>query len=744
MINRPALLSYFLLEADECVNSLIEGLENLETKGYSGETLESLFRTTHTLKGSASIVKFNKTTTLSHKLEDFFEALLNRELNYEKSFIPVIKKVVNAIVALVNEIHEFGEEKSDIDSELIELIDNILHEKHLVIKEFDVSPIEVIPVTNTVRVELRMIEDIVASLGELLVQRNMITEKEKELLDVLEEISSSNRRLLKETMDFSDRYWLGVYEKAQKVTDSFFAEFSDLEFDRYDEYHIFLRKTQEITNDIVESINSLYNFSENLSQTFKSLTREINYLKDCLIELRMLPIGNLLRRVSNAIKETAKNIGKNIEIEIKGAEIKVDKPVFDGLYEPILHILRNAIQHGIESPEERLKKGKKESGNITINVKKEGRYILINIKDDGRGIDIDKVKKVALSKGLITAQHADSISKEETLSYIFVPGFSTSEEVDFQSGRGLGLSIVKTGVLKLKGTLEVSTEIEKETSLTIKIPQSLSVSNLLVFRSSNLEFALPANYVEEILMLEDFSEAMKDRNISHRNRQIPVKLFSEVFFSRNGKRFEKGYIIVFNFSGLRKGLVVEGIIGHEEATIYSFGKFLEGLTHYLGYYISGSGTPRYVIDPMKIFEEEFVFLTPLEKILQEPLISLASVLVVDDSISVRKSLQSILEAKKIKVYTAKDAAEALSLIEEKSLDLVITDLEMPIMHGYELISRLRKDERFKILPIVVLTSRGTKKHEEKAFALGADGYLVKPFDEKVVSELLEKFNIIKS
>lgn len=202
----------------------------------------------------------------------------------------------------------------------------------------------------------------------------------------------------------------------------------------------------------------------------------------------------------------------------------------------MLHILRNSIKHGIEYPEERIIKGKEQTGHIKIYVRKEGKHIIITIQDDGKGIDIDKVKEIAIQKNFITPEHASFISKEEILSYIFAPGFSTSEEIDFQSGRGMGLTIVKTTISKLKGTIEVFSKPDKETSFIIKIPQSLSISNLLTFNAHNLNFAIPINYVEEILTLEDFPQAITERNINHKNRTIPVKVFSEILFSTNGKK----------------------------------------------------------------------------------------------------------------------------------------------------------------------------------------------------------------
>ncbi|MCX8033827.1 MAG: response regulator [Thermodesulfovibrio sp.] len=743
MIDQTELIKYFLLESEEYINTLIEGLEDLENKGFSQETLESIYRAIHTLKGSASIVKFNKIATLAHKLEDLFDSIINNEIQQDISIINIARRVVNSIITLINEVSTYNEEKSELDSNLVNLIDEIVEKKVILQIEEAQDTYVSLPMTNAVRVELSVIDSLFDILSEIIVQKNVINDREKELKYLVEEILKSGKKLFSEIVSFSDRYWLSPLSDKTKVIDTFFTDFSDLEFDRYDEYHIFTRKIAEITNDINESLNELISFSEHLSANFKTLGREINTLKDNLLSIRMLPIGRLLNKISEAIKDTANNLGKQINFEIKGGDIKIDKPVLDLLYEPIIHILRNAIDHGIETPEQRLAIGKPEKGNIKLNVKKEGKYVVISITDDGKGIDIEKVKEIAINKNLLSQEQILYMNNEEILSYIFVPGFSTSEDVDFQSGRGMGLNIVKTAIAKLKGTIEVFSEIRKQTTFTIKIPQSLSITNLLIFKSSELEFAVPINYIEEILIIDDFPEVKSERLINHKNRFIPVKIFSELYFSSNGKQSEKGYIIIFNFSGIRKALLVDNILGQEEAAIYPLGKFLEGLTQYIGYVLSGQGTPRLVIDPLKIFEEEFIF-TISKPLTLESVPYTGTVLIVDDSISVRKSLQTLLETKNIRVYTAKNGAEALSILEDKNVDIVITDLEMPVMHGYELINKLRKDIRFKDLTIIVLTSRGTRKHQEKAIDLGADGFLIKPFDEKTITELLRNFPILKN
>jgi len=306
-----------------------------------------------------------------------------------------------------------------------------------------------------------------------------------------------------------------------------------------DEYLNFLKRIQEISESIEE-------FSRNL----KSLSREIQHLEEYLIEIKMIPIGKLFEEVFHKVKEMAEESGKVIEIEVKGAEIKIDPSIFEALSQPFFYILRNIVQQGIEKP----------VGYIKINAKKKGRDIVIKIKNN-----------------------------------LFPPEFSISDEMDF--------STVKKTISKLRGTVEIFSENDEETTFTIKIPQSLDVSILLIFRSLNLEFAVPITHIERIVSAEDFPNLKDEKMINHRNRVIPVKYFSEIFLQQTDKIDEKSYIIIFNMFGTRKGLLVEDILGYEEVVIQSFGKFLEGLNQYSGYYVSAEGIPRYVINPLRIFEE---------------------------------------------------------------------------------------------------------------------------------------------
>ncbi|MCS7214919.1 MAG: response regulator [Thermodesulfovibrio sp.] len=739
MTDKSDLIKYFLIEADDCLNILIDGIEELELRGYKVETIENLFRATHTLKGSANLVNLNKIAKLSHKLEDLFEALIKGEIKYDSSHLSIIKNIANLIVVMINEVHESGSEKSDIKDKDINIIDAILSKKQLPQLKYDFTTYSVPQIIGKIRIEPKKFEDIFSSLNEVFYQKNRIKDKERELINIIEEISNSSKKLSKLVENLANIEVFPVNGGNQRILDSFSTGFDELEFDTNLEYQILLNKLKEITLDIKEGVKLLTIFSEVFSSFLKSFNRENTYLIDSIIETRMIPVGKLLHRISEAIKDKAKDLGKSVEVEIIGGEIKIDQSIIESLYEPILHILINSINHGIETSEERIKKGKEPKGQIKIKVESQGNGIVISIKDDGRGIDVEKVKELAINKGFLSLEHASFASKEEILSCIFSPGFSTAPKTDFISGRGMGLHIVENEITKLNGTIEVMSEIERETTFIIKLPQHLTISKLLIFRANELDFAVPVNFIEEVLPVENFSDLAERRVIYHRERNIPVKIFLEIFFSTI-RDHQEGYLILFNFSGKRKALLVEEILGFEEAKIQCFGKFLEGLNHYLGYYISSKDIPRYVINPLKIFEEEF----KIKKSSYDPIKSLpfkASILVVDESLSVRKTIQTLFESKNFKVYTARNGVEALDILKKNVINLVITELEIPIIHGYEIIKRIKKDGRFKDTPVIVLTSIGTDKHIEKALALGAEAYIVKPFDEKVIEK--QVLNLLK-
>jgi chemosensory pili system protein ChpA (sensor histidine kinase/response regulator) len=317
------------------------------------------------------------------------------------------------------------------------------------------------------------------------------------------------------------------------------------------------------------------------------------------------------------------------------------------------------------------------------------------------------------------------------------------------SGRGVGMNAVRTQISNINGTLELSTEVGKGTTFRIKVPSSLAITNVVVFLCGGREFVMPTSLIEEVVQYEpvpanDQSDDRKESQpmVYHRGNPIQAKRLSDVFYiagdGHEGKR--DNFVLVCSISNKRVGLIVDDVLGQEEAIIKPVNRFLEGLSIYSGVTISGDGLVRLVLNPIKIFEEETrtFLITPPEIESFEG----RRVLIVDDSLSVRKYLSTFLAARNLKVYAAGNGNEALKMLEETEVDLIITDLEMPVMHGYELVSRLKASDTLKAIPIIVLTSRSTGKHREKAIELGADDYLVKPFDERALVSSLKKYSLL--
>jgi chemosensory pili system protein ChpA (sensor histidine kinase/response regulator) len=410
-------------------------------------------------------------------------------------------------------------------------------------------------------------------------------------------------------------------------------------------------------------------------------------------------------------------------------------------------MIRNSIGHGIEKGAQRIRSGKRKEGIISLSARREGINIIIEIGDDGVGIDTSKVFAAAVKQGL--AKPDAKLSREEILSLIFLPGFSTAVATDMTSGRGVGMNAVRTQISNINGTLELTTEVEKGTTFRIKVPSSLAITNVIVFISGATEFVMPTSLIEEVVHYEpvpvdDKSDDRKESvdMVYHRGTPIQAKRLSDVFyFTGNGHEGKKdSFVLVCSISNKRVGLIVDEVLGQEEAIIKPVNRFLEGLSIYSGITISGDGLVRLVLNPIKIFEEETrtFLITPPEMESFEG----RRVLIVDDSLSVRKYLSTFLMARNLKVYAAGNGNEALKMLEETEVDLIITDLEMPVMHGYELVSRIKASDTLKAIPIIVLTSRSTGKHREKALELGADDYLVKPFDERALVASLKKYSLL--
>ncbi len=767
--DRYGLFEYFLSEAEDHINTLDRGISELGTAQDTDPILEEMLRAAHTLKGAAALVKLNVTSTIAHRMEDILEELRDSERRATKGILEILSYMLDAIKGLIYDISEGREEGAGVEQGVFAKVDELMEKEKAepvypvpapqeILESEEVSeeisetfPVE-IPLPekreaigrrredfeffsgNFVKVDVRKVEEMLNLIGEITIKKNYLLQKTKDTGDIADEIFFVGRRLLKEVDNFAERYGYSLPGNI-KYIDPLLSEFGELEFDRYDDLNLFSRKLQEITSDIAEALRELSDFFGTFGDNVKNIDNLIKLLRSDISESRMIDIGRLLQRFVRPVKEMAKQYDKKIELMISGGDTKIDKVIFERLFDPLMHILRNALIHGIESPAERLQKGKKEEGLVFLSAKREGNAVIVEVNDNGRGIDTERLLNQAVKDGLFRNDYTPS--KEELLSLIFMPGFTTSETADMASGRGMGMSAVRRLISAINGVVEMDTDSGSGTTFRIKVPSTLVITNAIVFSSGDVEFIMPASLIEEIIMLDVKPDQEESPSaINYRETNIPVRNLSEILGIAIKTDKLSRPVIVCNVSNKRAGLIVDEIVGQEETIIKPINRFLGGLHLYSGTTISGDGKVRLVINPLRIFEEQ------IQPVVVKP-VGVESyvgrrILIVDDSLSVRKYVGAFLEARKFRIYSASNGAEALEVLEETPVDMIITDLEMPVMHGYELISRLKESDRLKEIPVIVLTSRSAGKHREKALQSGASGYLIKPFDEKSLLEILKR------
>ncbi len=760
-IEKSELLEYFLAEAEDYLNVIGCGLPQLESAEAADKNaiLEELFRAAHTLKGAAAIVKLTVTSRIAHSMEDIFEAFRNESLPVSKDATELLLLMLDSIANILRDISAGGEENESLEGKYSERIAALLAssggarepagvpfraEEVVEPKKEDME----YSFGNFIRLELRKIEEMFNLIGEVTILKNHMLKKTKNAGDLSEEVLFAGRRLLEEVNRFAERHSYSINDNT-KYVDPLFSEFGELEFDRYDEQNIFSRKVQELTEDITEAMKELMGFYETFQDDIKSLDRVVKNLRSDLSDSRMMDIGRLFQRFVRPVKEMAREAGKKIEFQISGQSTKIDRVIFENLFDPLMHMIRNSVGHGIENSEDRAGKGKKKEGTISLSARREGINIVIELADDGAGIDTGRIIDEAVRRGLVGPDVR--LSREEILSLIFLHGFSTAAQTDMTSGRGVGMNAVRNQIANINGTVELSTEAGKGTTFRIRVPSSMAITNVIVFNYASMEFVMPTSLIEEVVQYEPMAEKVEVEGlervgnmVNYRGATIYAKRLSDVFHVTGNGRTERkdGFVIICSVSNKKVGLIVDDVFAQEEAIIKPINRFLDGLSIYSGITISGDGKVRLVLNPLKIFEEETRTLTiaPSEAESFEG----RRVLIVDDSLSVRKYLTAFFLARNLRVYTAANGSEALKELEENEVELVVVDLEMPIMHGYELVSRIRSIDKLRHIPIIVLTSRSTGKHKEKALELGADEYMVKPFDERTMEDALRKYALLQT
>lgn len=770
------MLEVFAMEAEDLLRNIQTNLGILESDPNQREALLEIRRNAHTLKGSAGIVGLKPLSELAHRVEDLLDFLSDHEIAGNRRIFELLMSATDCLHALAA-----GETSAQLSSRISLLyknFDGVLKSLKLeeeweesVAEATASAPLVEPPPTapepansstdtaskSVIRVSLERLDELVRLVGDLVLSRSVFEQRLAELERQAGELRHSTERLKKSTgkleTDFEASLLNGNGFGPQRQNQFF----DSLEFDRYTEFHQTTRELLETTGDAYSINNELDNLRGNLELLYDGQSRLIEELQDKLLRLRMVRFDSLAARLHRTVRMTCEQESKNADLIIEGETVEVDTQILDALVEPLLHLLRNSVAHGIEPADTRRLVGKPEKGRIILRIHSEGTHVVLTVKDDGRGISASAIKEKALQNGAITLDEARSMTDAEAFTLCFLPGITTAETIRQTAGRGVGMNIIRESVVRRQGTIRIDSELQKGTEITIRLPMALAVTRGLLIRAAGQIFAIPLKLVRKLTEMgtEDAKYALVQNVLSIEGADHPVShLNSLLGIARNESRRESTPVLLVDTLESASALLVDEVVRAEEIVIKPLGSPLGNFPHLLGVTILGDGSIVPVLDLIYLLKHHVQaprpqYLEQLEKsaaTLETPAAPAAAepasedmpmrVMIVDDSPSVRHIMSKLIKNAGWEPMIAKDGLEALDLLHSAEVlpDVVLTDVEMPRLNGYDLLAAIKSDKSLAYLPVVMITSRASAKHEQKALELGVSSYLTKPFDDSFLLE----------
>ncbi len=582
-----------------------------------------------------------------------------------------------------------------------------------------------------IRVRADLLDNLVNFAGEVSIYRSRLEQQVNSFRYNLTEFDDTVARLREQLRQFEIATEAQIQYRYEEASARGTEDFDPLEFDRFTHMQQLSRGMMESLGDL-DSLKALLGNLTRESETLLVQQSRVNTeLQEGLMRSRMVPFSRQAARLRRIVRQVAHELGKEVELVLTGAEHELDRTVLDRVMAPIEHMLRNAVAHGIEMPDARHDSGKRALGQITISLTREGSEVVIRVADDGAGIDLDAVRRKALERGRI---QADSVlSEEDLLDLILESGFSTADVVTQISGRGVGMDVVSSEIKQLGGSLAIDTRKGKGTLFSVRLPLTLSVTRALMVTAGEETYAVPLLSIEGI---ERVSHEELQR-LYAADKPVYQWLGQDYAFLHMGQTLSGGEptlpgagrkapVLITRSGDHLAALHVDGLIGSREVVVKPVGPQLSHLRGVSGATIMGDGTVALILDLGVLIRLGTVYEeTPQVTATAQ----LPTVMVVDDSITVRKVTSRLLERHNIQVLTAKDGVDALALLQEQVPDVLLLDIEMPRMDGYELATNMRNDERLKHIPIIMITSRTGEKHRDRAMLIGVNRYMGKPFQE---------------
>ncbi|GAB2511753.1 hybrid sensor histidine kinase/response regulator [Microbulbifer agarilyticus] len=605
-----------------------------------------------------------------------------------------------------------------------------------------------------VRVASELLEELVNLAGETSISRGRLEEQVSEFGLALDEMDSTLLRLNEQLRRLDKETEAQIQFRQEQDVD-----FDPLEMDRYSSFQQLSRSLLESTSDLLDLRQTLGNKARDTETLLLQQSRVNTELQEGLMRSRMVPFSRLVPRLRRIVRQVSAELGKQVDLVFSNVEGELDRSMLERMVAPLEHMLRNAVDHGIESPQERLDAGKPERGRIAVAVAREGSEVVLTISDDGSGINLMRVREKAIESGLMRPDA--ELSNNEIMQFILHAGFSTADQVTQISGRGVGMDVVSAEIKQIGGSVTIGSQAGQGTEFVVRLPFTVSVNRALMVKVGDDLFAMPLNTIEGIVRLSPFElehyYRTPEARFEYAGEPYQVNYFGSLLQSSAQPRLAvedmQMPVLLVRSENTAMALQVDAILGSREIVVKSLGPQFAGVQGVSGATVTGDGTVVVILDAHALLRKHSAQLArpetplleeaPAESGREEPETQ-KLVMVVDDSVTVRKVTTRFLEREGFQVITAKDGQDAIIQLQDVIPDVMLLDIEMPRMDGFEVARNIRSSSRLRDIPIIMITSRTGKKHRDHALSLGVNHYLGKPYQEEVLLEAIRDFTEAKA
>ena len=750
-------MNLFMEETTDSYQNLINSLIKIEKSPDNKKAIEIAYNQIHALKGSARMIKHSKMDSLSLAMEQILSGAMDKKIVITPSLISTLLSGADFIKIF---IHQIGSKMNppynwqnsdevlpkDIDQNTFRELTDIINSVNPYLSTGRQQTTETsskipnikkghkpndgasaIQSKSTVRVASEKLDRLMEEAGELLIMKLKAQQRVIHVQSIINDCNLTNQSFKKNKRVIRHQAKL-KNDKTSEVT----------------EKRILTEFEKKISN-LSDRLDSLY---KTLSNDSHQLSLIIEKLQDDIRKTRLLPFHTIMSAFPKMVRDISVNENKKIKFEFSGGDIELDKFILEEIKSPLMHMLRNSIDHGIEPTEDRIKFGKTEEGNIKILLSQKGNNVIIEINDDGSGINIEQLKSSAVKKGLYTEKEMQQMKERQILNIIFQPGFSTSKIITDISGRGIGMDVVKATIERLNGTIDIETSKNTGTRFILTIPLTLSITHAIKFLVNNEIYYIPIDMIERIIIVDEKNLSTIERGLAiHYNGSIIpyVRMQQILEIPVSESKESERFAIILKTGNTMAAFAIDKFLGEEDITIKGLGNYMKRVRNISGITIMSDGNIAPILNvPDMINAIQLRGIASTKRKIESPDVEKhLSILVIDDSIMTRTLEKNILESYGYDVVTAIDGQDAILKLHEKNFDVIVSDVQMPNMDGLELTEKIKQDNRYSKIPVILVTAMESDEDKKRGMQVGADAYIVKSsFDQSNLLTTIKRLTSI--